>query len=162
MSNLQYTRQGYEQLQQQLHELKGSKRRQIATQLEQARAHGTFRDNIDYVDAKEQQGMLEAKIQWLQSQLTDAEVIESHQVHERFVNFGCWIEIENLDSEERRVYQIVGELEADLKQKKIAVTAPLIQALLGKEIGDYVILELAQGIQEWEIISIQSTPSFHL
>ena len=154
MQRKQYTQAGYEKLQQQLNILKGQKRREIAEQIEQARVDGDIRESIDYSDALEQQGMLEARIRFLEQELIDVEIVPTQDIHDRFVAFGCIVEIENLNTEKKHRYQIVGELEADVKAGKLSMEAPLVQALLGKEVGDFIMLDLARGLQEWEILSI--------
>ena len=157
MQRVQYTRIGYELLSKKLAQLKGKDRREIALDIESSRVHGDIRESIDYADAKERQGMLEARIRVLEDQLRSVEIVDTSMIHDRFVNFGCMVRIENIETAKILQYQIVGEFEADLALQKISITAPISQALLGKEVGDIIMIELERGIQEWEVLEI-STP----
>ena len=158
MDRVLLTRTGYETLMVKLTDMQGRGRREVADELEIARSHGDLRENADYDAAKEKQGMLEAQIRMLEDQLGRSEVIDLSSVKGDVVAFGAIVKIENLETEKISTYQIVGELESDLAKRKISVTAPIIKALLGKEVGDIVEIELAQGVQDYEILEIK-TPS---
>ena len=158
MERVQLTRDGYDRLMEKLDDLKGRARREVAEELEIARSHGDLRENADYDAAKEKQGMLEANIRMIEDQLGRADIIDIHLLSPDMVSCGLIVKIENLNTEKLSRYQIVGELEADLSQKKISVTAPIIIPLIGKMVGDIVEVELAQGVQEFEILEISLPP----
>ena len=158
MERVQLTRDGYDRLMEKLDDLKGRARREVAEELEIARSHGDLRENADYDAAKEKQGMLEANIRMIEDQLGRADIIDIHLLSPDVVRCGLIVKIENLNTEKVPRYQIVGELEADLSQKKISVTAPIIIPLIGKNVGDIVEVELAQGGQDFEVLEISLPP----
>ena len=155
MDKVLLTRDGHKTLTERLADFKGRGRTEVAEELEEARSHGDLRENADYDAAKEKQGMLEANIRMIEDQLARAEVIDVSRVSTQAVSFGLVVKFENLDTERVMEYQIVGESEADLTQKKISVTAPIVKPLLGKAIGDVVEVELNGEIQELEVLAIR-------
>ena len=155
MERIQMTQVGYDRLMEKLEDLKGRGRREVADDLEEARSHGDLRENADYDAAKEKQGMLEAQIRHIESQLGIANVVDITKQGTDRVMFGLIVEFENIETEAISKYQIVSEIEADLKEKRISVTAPIIRPLIGHMVGDIVEVELSSGTIEIEIISIQ-------
>ena len=155
MERIQMTQVGYDRLMEKLEDLKGRGRREVADDLEEARSHGDLRENADYDAAKEKQGMLEAQIRHIESQLGIANVVDITKQSTDRVMFGLIVEFENIDTEATSKYQIVSEIEADLKEKRISVTAPIIRPLIGHMVGDIVEVELSSGTLEIEIMSIQ-------
>lgn len=155
MEKVQITREGHQKLLNKLHDMKGRGRTEVADELEEARSHGDLRENADYDAAKEKQGMLEANIRMLEDQVARAEIIDLTNLPTHQVAFGLVVTFENLETERVREYQIVGESEADLSQKKISVTAPIIKPMIGKEVGDIVEVELNGEVQELEILEIK-------
>jgi len=155
MDKVLLTQEGHQRLVERLAEYKGRGRTEVADELEEARSHGDLRENADYDAAKEKQGMLEANIRMIEDQLSRAEVIDVTRVSTATVSFGLVVKFENLDTERVMEYQIVGESEADLTQKKISVTAPIVKPLLGRAIGDVVEVELNGEVQELEVLAIR-------
>ena len=155
MERVPMTEVGYEALKQELEELQGPARREVAEELEIARSHGDLRENADYDAAKEKQGMLEARIRMIADQLGRADVVDINRLTTDQVRFGLIIDVENINTEVLYTYQIVGEFEADLDKGKLSVTAPLIQAFLGQSVGDFVEFETADGVVEYEIMDIR-------
>jgi len=149
------TREGHKELAERLYELKSRGRREVADELEVARAHGDLRENADYDAAKEKQGMLEAQIRHFEDLLARAEVVEPQTVSTDRVSFGLVVKAENLNTGKVLEYQIVSELEANLARKRIAITAPLIKPLIGKRVGDFAEVELNGDHQELEILEIR-------
>lgn len=149
------TQAGYDRLMTKLEDLKGRGRREVADDLEEARSHGDLRENADYDAAKEKQGMLEAQIRHIEGQLGMADVVDVKIVSTDQVRFGLIVEFENFNTEVISEYQIVSEIEADLKEKRISVTAPIIRPLIGRAVGDIVEVELGSGTVEIEILSIR-------
>ena len=154
MERIQMTQVGYDRLMEKLEDLKGRGRREVADDLEEARSHGDLRENADYDAAKEKQGMLEAQIRHIEDRLGRASVVDVTQLSTDRVMFGLIIEFENIETEVISKYQVVSEIEADLKEKRISVTAPIMRPLIGHHVGDIVEVELASGTIEIEILSI--------
>ena len=155
MERIQMTQVGYDRLMEKLEDLKGRGRREVADDLEEARSHGDLRENADYDAAKEKQGMLEAQVRHIEGQLGMASVVDVTQLGTDRVMFGLIVEFENIDTEAISKYQIVSEIEADLKEQRISVTAPIVRPLIGHGVGDIVEVELSSGTIEIEILSIQ-------
>ena len=158
MERIQMTQVGYDRLMEKLEDLKGRGRREVADDLEEARSHGDLRENADYDAAKEKQGMLEAQIRHLEGQLGSASVVDVTQLGTDRVMFGLIVKFENIETEQILNYQIVSEIEADLKEKRISVTAPIVRPLIGHFVGDIVEVELSSGTVEIEVLEI-SRPS---
>ena len=155
MERIQMTQAGYDRLMEKLEDLKGRGRREVADDLEEARSHGDLRENADYDAAKEKQGMLEAQIRHLEGQLGSASVVDVTQLGTDRVMFGLVVEFENINTEQISKYQIVSEIEADLKEKRISITAPIIRPLIGHSVGDIVEIELSSGTVEVEVLEIK-------
>jgi len=154
LERIPFTKEGYEKLKKELETLERVERPKVVKAIEEARAHGDLSENAEYHAAKERQGQLEARIQYLHSQLSKAEVIDcSGQSCERVV-CGVKVRLENLDTGEEVVYQIVGPDESDINEGKISVTSPLGRALIGKEEGDEVEVKTPAGLRYYEVVEI--------
>jgi transcription elongation factor GreA len=131
-------------------------RPQIVESIAEARAHGDLKENAEYHAAREQQGMNEARINQIESTLSTAEVIDSKRLNagSRIV-FGAHLELIDQDTDEAIKYQIVGDLEADLKEHKISVSSPIARALIGKEEGDVVDIHTPGGKRSVEVLSVR-------
>lgn len=123
--------------------------------IEIARNHGDLSENADYDAAKEEQGMLDAKMRELKVKISLAEVIDPTTLSGDRVRFGATVTFEDGDTGENTTYTIVGEHEADIKQGLISVGAPVTRALIGHSIGDEVAVRTPKGIREFEIIDVQ-------
>lgn len=155
MERLPITKQGYERLQLQLERMKGPDRRQVAAEIEEARSHGDLRENADYDAAKEKQGMLEASIRLLESQLARAQIIDiAEQGGERVV-FGATVTLLDIDKDEERIFKLVGEAEANPDDGLISIASPVARALLGKECGDVAEVRVPNGLRSYEVIEIE-------
>jgi transcription elongation factor GreA len=139
----------------QLYKLKNVDRIANSRAIEVARGHGDLSENADYSAAKEEQGMIEAKIRELEAKLTLAEVIDPTKLSGSRVKFGATVTIEDTDSGETQTYVIVGEHEADIKRHRISVGAPLARAMIGKEVGDNVVMQNPKGKREYEVTKIE-------
>lgn len=126
-----------------------------ARAIEVARGHGDLSENADYDAAKNEQGLIEAKIKVANTILALAEVIDPTTLSGDRVMFGATVTFEDDDSGEEKTYTIVGEHEADLKKQRIAITAPIARALIGKEIGDTAKVKAPGGMREVEITKIE-------
>ena len=123
--------------------------------IEIARGHGDLSENADYSAAKEEQGLIEAKIRELEAKLAMAEVIDPTKLSGSRVKFGATVTIEDTDSGDAQTYTIVGEHEADIKKGRMSIGAPVARALIGKEIGDTVTLPAAKGKREVEVTKVE-------
>ena len=113
--------------------------------IEEARAHGDLSENAEYDYAKDQQGMIDAKIRDLEGRLALAEVIDPSTLEGDRVMFGATVSLEDVDTDEALTYQLVGTFEADIKLGKISVESPIGRALMGKESDDEVIIKVPKG-----------------
>jgi transcription elongation factor GreA len=138
-----------------LHKLKNVDRIANSRAIEVARGHGDLSENADYSAAKEEQGLIEAKIRELEAKLTLAEVIDPTKLSGTRVKFGATVTIEDSDSGETQTYTIVGEHEADIKRGRISIGAPVARAMIGKELGDSVVVQSPKGRREYEITRVE-------
>ena len=148
------TPQGQQKLKDELVRLK-AERPACAKAIEIARGHGDLSENADYDAAKEKQGMNEARIRELETKIALSEVIDPSKLKGDQVMFGAPVTIQDTDTEEETTYTIVGEDEADIKARRIAVTAPVARALIGREVGDTVKVNAPKGQREFEIIEVK-------
>ena len=121
-----------------------------------ARAHGDLKENAEYHAARDQQSFIEGRIKQLESELSHAQVIDISALNAGTrVVFGATVNLADSDTDEERTYQIVGDLEADLKQGLIAISSPVARALIGKHEGDSVVIEAPGGTREYDIIGVR-------
>jgi transcription elongation factor GreA len=121
-----------------------------------ARELGDLKENAEYHAAREQQGMVEARIRDIEGRLQNAVIIDVTTIeHTGKVIFGTTVEIANCETDESVIYQIVGEDEADIKQRKISVGSPIARALIGKSEGDVVVVQTPSGALEYEIVEVR-------
>ena len=139
----------------QLLKLKNHDRPANARAIEIARGHGDLSENADYSAAKEEQGMIEAKIRELEAKLAMAEVIDPTKLSGTRVKFGATVTIEDAESGETQRYVIVGEHEADIKRGRISIGAPVARALIGKDVGDTVTVTTPKGKREYEVTEVE-------
>ena len=154
MEKVPFTPEGYQKLKDELERLERVERYEVIKAIEEARAHGDLSENAEYHAAKERQGQIEARIQYLNSKLAAAEVIDCSNLPCEKVVFGVKVRLENLDTGEEVVYQLVGPDESDIKQGKISIKSPLGMALIGKEEGDEVEFKSPSGTKTYEILEI--------
>ncbi len=149
------TMQGAQRLRQELDLLKTVKRPEVITAIAEARAHGDLKENAEYHAAREQQGFIEGRIKQLEGELSHSEIIDVSKLNvgSRIV-FGAKVVLADVDTDEEKRYQVVGDLEADIKLGLIAISSPLARALIGKHEGDSVTIDAPAGQREYEIISV--------
>ena len=150
------TAKGAVRLRAELDELKSVKRPKVIAEIAEARAHGDLKENAEYHAARDQQSFIEGRIKHLEGELSHAQVIDvaTLTVGDKVV-FGATVELADADSGEERTYQIVGDLEADIKQGLIAISSPVARAIIGKHEGDVITIEAPGGIREYEIVSVK-------
>ncbi|HEY8146310.1 MAG TPA: transcription elongation factor GreA [Kofleriaceae bacterium] len=125
-----------------------------ARAIEIARGHGDLSENADYSAAKEEQGMIEARIQQLNAKIALAEVIDPTTLSGEKVMFGATVTIEDEDGE-KKTYTIVGDDEADLKLGRISISSPVARGLIGRSVGDTAILQTPKGRKEVEVVDVK-------
>ncbi|WP_024890369.1 transcription elongation factor GreA [Luteimonas huabeiensis] len=149
------TVQGAQRLRAELEELKSVKRPAVINAIAEARAHGDLKENAEYHAAREQQGFIEGRIKQLEGELSHAQIIDVSTLNAGSkIVFGARVELEDVESGEVTRYQIVGDLEADIKQGLIAISSPVARALIGKHEGDSVTIEAPGGTHEYDIVSV--------
>ena len=149
---------GHQVLVDELDNLKRVVRKEVIAAIAEARAHGDLKENAEYHAAKERQRFVEGRIAELESKLSLAQVIDVSKIpHTGRVVFGVTVELINIDNDETSSYQIVGEEEANLKQRKISVTSPIARALIGKDEGDIVDITTPGGLVSYEITHVKHT-----
>lgn len=141
-----------EELKKELEYLMTVERRNAAQAIAEAREKGDLSENAEYDAAKEAQGLLELKISEMSKKLANARVLDTSSLDTTKITVFSNVKIKNLNTNKIAKYQLVSELEADLKQKKISVTSPIGKGLLGKKVGDIADVETPRGVLKFEIL----------
>lgn len=128
-------------------------RPEVIRAIEEARAHGDISENAEYDAAKERQSMIEGRIAEIQGKIAGAEVINPADIKSDRIVFGAHVTIVDEESEEEVTYQIVGVDEADVKQGMISILSPLARALIGKRVGDSVVVQSPKGDKDYQILA---------
>lgn len=156
MSKYNYlTQEGYDKLVKELEELKSDGRQKVAKAIAEAREKGDLSENAEYDAAKDAQGMLELKINEMEKVMANARVLDASDLDDSKVTILSKVTIKNKKSNKEMTYHLVSESEADLKAKKISVSSPMGDALLGKERGEIAVVETPRGNIEFEVIDIK-------
>ncbi|MDO8267044.1 MAG: transcription elongation factor GreA [Moraxellaceae bacterium] len=156
MQRFPMTKKGHDALQEELQQLKSVDRPRISAAIAEARAHGDLKENAEYHAAREQQGFVEGRIQDIEGKLSNAQVIDVTAMPKTGkVIFGVTVDIVNVDTDETKTYQIVGDDEADIKANKISVNSPIARGLIGKQEGDSVGIQTPAGLVEYEIVEVR-------
>ena len=147
---------GAQRLRAELDELKSVKRPAVINAIAEARAHGDLKENAEYHAAREQQGFIEGRIKHLEAELSHAQVIDigTLAAGDKIV-FGATVDLADVESGDEVSYQIVGDLEADIKQGWISISSPVPRARSGKHEGDSVAIEVPGGRREFEIVGVR-------
>ncbi len=148
------TPEGQVRLREEMKRLKEVELPQVVKDIAVARDHGDLSENAEYHAAKERQGMIVARISFLEQTLSRAEVIDPSKLSGSKVQFGARVRVANADTGEEQTFQIVGPEEADLKLGRISVASPLARGLLGHEVGDEVRVMMPAGKRVYEILDI--------
>jgi transcription elongation factor GreA len=150
------TAKGAARLRLELEDLKSVKRPTVIAAIAEARAHGDLKENAEYHAARDQQSFIEGRIKHLEGELSHAQVIDvaTLTAGDKVV-FGATVQLADCDTDEERTFQIVGDLEADIKLGLIAISSPGARALIGKHEGDTATIEAPAGNREYEIISVR-------
>lgn len=147
---------GHQKLQAELDHLKKVERPAVINAISEARAHGDLKENAEYHAAKEKQSFLEGRIRDIEAKLSKCQVIDISKIpNEGKAIFGSTVALLNLDTDEKVIYQIVGEDEADIKHHKISVTSPVSRAIIGKMEGDEITVQSPSGEIVYEIVGVE-------
>ena len=149
------TASGYENIQAELKKLLNEDRPNIIAAIAEARSHGDLSENAEYQYAKEQQSLIEGKIADLESAISRVEVIDVKNIKGEEIKFGATVKIEDDESGEISSYQIVGEYESDIKNKKLSVSSPLARGLINKTLEDVVEINSPKGQKSYTIKSVK-------
>lgn len=150
------TEKGATRLREELERLKTVERPRIIAAIAEARAHGDLKENAEYHAAREMQGFTEGRINELEAALSYADVIEISRLNAgKRIVFGATVDLADEDSGEEITYQIVGDLEADIKQRLISVSSPFARALIGKSEGDSFEFQAPNGTRNYEILAVR-------
>lgn len=155
MSDIIYlSKEGYDNLKEELHRLKTIERPSIINQISEARDKGDLSENAEYDAAKEAQGLLESRISKLEIDLSNSRVIDKSKLNNNNVSLLSKVTIKNIANNNEMTYTIVSESEADLSQKKISASSPIGKGLIGKKVGDITDIVVPNGTLKFEIINI--------
>ncbi len=152
---MKITKEGFEKLRITLDRLKNIERPAIIQAIAAARELGDLKENAEYHSAKDKQGFIEAQIADYEQKVSKAEVFDVAKINSNKVQFGATVEMQDLDNEKKFKYKIVSEFEADIDQGLISDSSPVARALIGKEVGDDLEIQIPSGVANYEIISVK-------
>ena len=154
MAKIPLTKDGEKKLQEELKNLK-LERPKITKAIAEAREHGDLKENAEYHAAREQQGLVEAKIKDIEFKLGNSEIIDNKSTDKKNqIIFGCTVELLNINDKSKIKYQIVGDEEADLTKNKISFNSPIGQGLINKKVGDEITITIPKGELNLKVIDI--------
>lgn len=152
------TPRGVKKLREELKRLREVERPKNVQDIEVARAHGDLKENAEYHAAKERQSFIEGRSREIDSILALSDVIDPGKLSGDRVVFGATVKLADTDSGEETTYSIVGDYEGDIKEGRLAISAPLARAMIGREKGDTVVLRTAKGSREYQVVDVQFLP----
>ena len=155
MNKVPMTAIGYQKLQDELKKLINEDRPEIITVIAEARSHGDLSENAEYQYAKEQQSLIEGKILDLESAIAQAEIIDISKLSGSEIKFGATVRIKDDETNEQSTYQIVGEYESDINNKKLSINSPLAKGLIGKTKNETVEINSPKGMKIYTVISVK-------
>jgi transcription elongation factor GreA len=154
MDKVPMTVAGFAALEKELKFRQSEERPRIILAIQEARAHGDLSENAEYSAAKEAQSMNEGRVAELEDKLGRADVIDTSKLGGDTVKFGATVSLIDEDTEEKKTYQIVGDMEADVKSGKVSISSPIARALIGKRAGDSVQVNTPGGGKSYEIAGL--------
>jgi len=155
MQKLPMTAEGYKRIGQEIKQLKSVERPNIIKAIAEAREHGDLSENAEYHAAKERQSFIEGRVMELEDMQSRAQIIDVSKLSGDSVKFGATVSLIDEETDQEVKYQIVGEIEADLKVGRISITSPVSRALIGKEVGDSVEVMTPGGGRSYEILQVE-------
>lgn len=154
MDKIPMTKDGHVKLEAELERLKKVDRPNVIQAIAEAREHGDLSENAEYHAAREQQSFIEGRIEELEAVLSRADIIDPTKFSGDVIRFGARVTIIDDDTEEETTYQIVGEYEADIEQRKLSIVSPVARALIGKTVGDTVEVRTPKGAKDYEVLKV--------
>jgi transcription elongation factor GreA len=145
---------GYNQLQEEIKVLKTVDRPAVIQAIAEAREHGDLSENAEYHAARERQSFIEGRLMELEDKLTRVDVIDPSKMAGNVIKFGATVQVVDEDTEKEHTYQIVGEYESNFEQGRLAFTAPLSRALIGKTVGDSIEVNTPKGAKAYEVVKV--------
>jgi transcription elongation factor GreA len=155
MAKYPMTPRGQQSLREELKHLREVERPKNVLDIEEARAHGDLRENAEFHAAKEKQSFIEGRSRDIDSILAQAEVIDPSKLSGERVVFGATVKLIDTDSGDETTYTIVGDYEADIKLGRIAISAPLARAIIGRDVGDTVTIRTGKGTREYQVGAVR-------
>jgi transcription elongation factor GreA len=155
MERIPMTAAGFKALEDEVNRLKTVERHEIIKAIAEARAHGDLSENAEYHAAKEKQSFIEGRVMELEDQIGRAEVIDVSKMSGTTVKFGATVTVVDEDTDEKKKYQIVGDVESDAIHGKISLSSPIARALIGKGKGDTVEVSTPRGARSYEILKVE-------
>ena len=155
MQKVPMTAAGYQRLQEEYKRLKSVDRPEVIVAIAEAREHGDISENAEYHAARERQSFIEGRLAELEDKISRAEVIDPATLSGKDVKFGATVTLADEETDEKATYQIVGEDEADIKDRRLSITSPLARALIGKKVGDSVEVTTPRGSKSYEIVKVK-------
>ena len=149
------TREGLKKYEDELHELKVIKRKEVAQKIKEAREQGDLSENAEYDAAKDEQRDIEARIEEIEKILKNAEVVLEEEIDLNRISIGCVVRVLDIEYDEEEEYKLVGSSEASSLQNKVSNESPIGKALLGAQVGDVVEVEAPAGVVQYKVLSIQ-------
>ena len=146
---------GLQKLEEELHDLKVNRRKEVAVKIREAREQGDLSENAEYDAAKDEQRDIEARIEELEKLLKNAEVVVEDEIDLDKINVGCKVKVKDMEFDEDMEFFIVGSTEANSLQNKISNESPVGQALIGRKVGDVVDVETQMGTIQYQVLEIQ-------
>lgn len=155
MERVPMTQDGYKKLEAELHRLKSEERPRIIQAIAEARSHGDLSENAEYHAAKEAQGLNEAKVAELEDKISRADIIDPASMSGSTIKFGATVTLVDEDTDEKVKYQIVGDLEANVREGRISISSPIARALIGKSKGDSAEVTTPKGARSYEVLKVE-------
>jgi len=149
------TLEGKKKLEEELKQLKTVERPKVIQAIAEARAHGDLSENAEYDAAKHKQAFIEGRIREIEDKVARADVIDPKEIRSDRVLFGATIEVRDTETDQTKIFRIVGTDEADVKSGCLSIESPIVRQLLNKSVGDSVTVRVPKGEMEYEIISIR-------
>ena len=149
------TQAGYDDLKAELKHMKGTERPAIIIQIAEAREHGDLSENAEYHAAKERQGFIEARIKELDAKVGRAQIVDPSTLSGDKIVFGATLTFVDCDTEEEKTWTIVGDEEANVRERLLGISSPLARALIGKSVGEEVELKMPKGVSQVEVIKVE-------
>ena len=154
MSSIPISVQGYQKLEQELDRLK-KERPAVIQAIKEAREEGDIKENAGYDAARERQGFLEARISYIESKMPEFNVVDINTLHSEKIIFGATAKVVDLDTDEEKEFTLLGADEADFSNGSISINSPVGKALLGREMGDEVSIDIPKGRVTYEVLSVE-------